>query len=78
MNKEDIYRAVYDDLNGGYITGTFDYIENNHNDTWRQIVSKEDEIAVNWDNVSNEQFVFMCNVLKKLIFKGIMLRRQSA
>ncbi len=52
MNKEDIYRAVYDDLNGGYITGTFDYIENNHNDTWRQIVSKEDEIAVNWDNVS--------------------------
>ncbi len=78
MDKADIFEKVYKDLSGAYIQGTFDFIEENHKDLYQKILDKEEEIEVNWDKISEQQFVYMCKSLKKLLLEAIMLRRKYA
>ena len=63
-------------MSGTYTEGAFGFIEKYHNDLWRQITEKEDEINANWDKVNDNQFAFMCKSLKKLLLEGIMLARK--
>ncbi len=71
-----LFNEVYRDLAGGYIKGTFNYIEENHHDLWKQIQDKEDEIENNWnDKISEQQFKYMLKEYKKLMLKAIFLAR---
>ncbi len=71
-----LFNEVYRDLAGGYIKGTFNYIEENHYDLWKQILDKEDEIENNRnDRISEQQFKYMLKEYKKLMLKAIFLAR---
>ncbi len=71
-----LFNEVYRDLAGVYIKGTFNYIEENHHDLWKQIQDKEDEIENNWnDKISEQQFKYMLKEYKKLMLKAIFLAR---
>ncbi len=71
-----LFNEVYRDLAGGYTKGTFNYIEENHHDLWKQIQDKEDEIENNWnDKISEQQFKYMLKEYKKLMLKAIFLAR---
>ncbi len=76
MNRAAIYENVYRDLAGMYTSGMFDVIENKLNELYKEILTKEDEINMNWDNVSDEQFAFMCKALKKLMLQAVMRSRR--
>ncbi len=71
-----LFNEVYRDLAGGYTKGTFNYIEENHHDLWKQIQEKEDEIENNLnDKISEQQFKYILKEYKKLMLKAIFLAR---
>ena len=71
-----LFNEVYRDLAGVYIKGTFNNIEENHHDLWKQIQEKEDEIENNWnDKISEQQFKYILKEYKKLMLKAIFLAR---
>ena len=72
MNRANTYRNIYEELSGVYTPGAFKVIETKFNEQWKQMVSKEDEINMNWDRASDEQFSFMCTALKKLMLRAIL------
>jgi len=73
----DIYKNIYEELSGVYTSGVFQAIENKLNELWKKIVSKEDEINMNWDRANDEQFGFMCRALKKLMLESILGYRRA-
>ena len=72
MDRADMYNNVYEELSGVYTSGMFGLIENKLSIFWDKILVKEEELNINWDNVTDEQFGYIRNVLKRLMLEAIM------